>query len=853
MQFRIKWPAIPVLVLVTLLVLQSFGVKPKSNDPGKVYLFAYATEKDSGRNGLHFAWSTDKVNWFAIGPEHSFLKCDYGRWGTEKRMLDPFLFKDDAGVYHCLWSVNERDYVLAHAASTDLVNWNRQSYVPVMKDMILDKNLTSDVSGLEVTRATGGYTLTWLSDPGGTVFTNTTKDFKTYTETELGLVSNRLDLRTQITLNGETVEGTVTEVEWSVVDNMVKTMQAARYKSAQNNTSPESDAALFAGLKPLQAEIVIDASQSKKISSLLTGVFFEDINYAADGGLYAELVQNRDFEYDLSDKEGRDTAWNHTTAWSGTFTLEANNGIHANNPHHAVIKNNAITNSGFDGIALTAGDKYDFSVFAKGAAFSVKLKDASGITLAEAGFKPGNSWKKYSATLKPGKTVPNAILEISTTGQTAVDMVSLFPQKTFKGRKNGLRADLAEAVANLHPRFMRFPGGCVAHGDGIGNIYRWKNTIGPLESRTPMRNLWGYHQSMGLGYFEYFQYCEDMGAEPVPVLAAGVPCQNSGVGGSGQQFGIPMEHMDEYVQDVLDLIEYANSSATSTWGKKRAEAGHPKPFNLKYIGIGNEDLITDVFEERYTMIVNAVRQKYPDIAVIGTVGPFYEGSDYREGWAIADKLKLPLVDEHYYNSPGWFINNQEFYDSYDRSKSKVYLGEYASWGSTIYNALAEALYLTAVERNGDVVSMASYAPLLAREGHTQWNPDLIYFNGNEVKPTVNYYVQQLYGSNPGDKYLQSFVKLSDNSEANRRFGISAVTDAATGDLIVKLVNVLPVAITPAIELQDISPKGMASYTVLSTTPGSKTALPVTSKLSAQAALEKELQPYSFTVIRFKTK
>lgn len=829
------------IVLYCFTILTAFGTNPKDNDPHKVYLFAYATEKDKGHNGLHFAWSNDKKNWFAIGPEHSFLKCDYGRWGAEKRMLNPFLFKDNAGIYHCLWSVNESDNVLAHAASTDLVNWNRQTYVPVMKD--------GNVENIAVSANNGSYVINFTSN--GKPYSTTTADFKKYTDTKSSATTAAA--KGTVIIEGESRTGTITEVDYSVVENLVKTVQSVKYKNEHNKTSPESDAKMFAGLKPLQAKITVDASQSKKISNLLTGVFFEDINYAADGGLYAELIQNRDFEYALSDKESKDKNWNHTTAWTGTFKLDSVNGIHANNAHYAIIKNNTVSNTGFDGIALKAGDKYDFSVFAKGAAFTVKLKNATGTIMAQANIKPGTVWKKYSVILKPGKTVIDAVLEISTTGETAVDMVSLFPQKTYKGRKNGLRADLAETVANLHPRFMRFPGGCVAHGDGIDNIYRWKNTIGPLESRKPMRNLWGYHQSMGLGYFEYFQYCEDMAAEPVPVLAAGVPCQNSGVGGAGQQFGIPMEHMDEYVQDVLDLIEYANGSVTTTWGKKRAEAGHPKPFNLKYIGIGNEDLITDVFEERYTMIVNAVRKKYPDIKVIGTVGPFFEGSDYREGWAIADKLNLPLVDEHYYEQPGWFINNQNFYDSYDCSKAKVYLGEYASWGNTMYNALAEALYLTGVERNGDVVSMASYAPMLARENHTQWNPDLIYFNGSEVKPTVNYYVQQLYGNNPGDSYLQSFVKLSDNSEVNKRLGISVVTDAATGDLIIKIANVLPVSVMPEIALQNITAKGAATYTVFAEKPDSKTGRPVTTSIPAQQALSKELPPYSFTVIRFKTK
>ncbi|MFP9100233.1 alpha-L-arabinofuranosidase C-terminal domain-containing protein [Flavobacterium sp. RHBU_24] len=836
-----QFSKIVLLFIVAMgLALQSFGVNPKDKSPHKVYLFAYATEKDKGHNGLHFAWSNDKVNWFAIGPEHAFLKCDYGRWGGEKRMLQPFLFKDDAGLYHCLWSVNETDNVLAHAASPDLVSWNRQTYVPVMKE--------GNVEKLSVSAKGGRYHIHWISKdkPYG----NSTIDFKNYSAT---VSSAQAPLSTEILLNGGKQAGSITEVDYTLVENLIKTAQAVKYKNTHNKTSPESDAKLFAGLKPLQAKITIDAKKSKKISNLLTGVFFEDINYAADGGLYAELVQNRDFEYNTGDKTGNDATWNHTTAWTGVFTLDSLNSIHTNNKHYAVVKNGAIANTGFDGIAVKAGEKYDFSVFAKGAKFTVKIKDASGAVLAEASIKPGTDWKKYAAVLKPNKTVVDATLEISTTGETAVDMVSLFPQKTYKGHKNGLRADLAESVANLRPRFMRFPGGCVAHGDGIENIYRWKNTIGPLESRKGMRNLWGYHQSMGLGYFEYFQYCEDMGAEPVPVLAAGVPCQNSGTGGAGQQFGIPMEHMDEYVQDVLDLIEYANGSATSAWGKKRAEAGHPKPFNLKYIGIGNEDLITDVFEERYTMIVNAVRKKYPDITVIGTVGPFFEGADYREGWAIADKLNIPMIDEHYYEQPGWFINNQNFYDSYDRSKSKVYLGEYASWGSTMYNALAEALYLTSLERNGDVVSMASYAPLLAREKHTQWNPDLIYFNGSEVKPTVNYYVQQLYGSNPGDAYLQSFVTLSDNSEANKRFGVSAVTDAATGDLIIKLANVLPVSITPELELKDIAPVGAATYTLFTEKPDSKTGKPNVTTLSAKEALVKELPPYSFTVIRFKTK
>ncbi|HEY4788101.1 MAG TPA: alpha-L-arabinofuranosidase C-terminal domain-containing protein, partial [Bacteroidales bacterium] len=383
--------------------------------------------------------------------------------------------------------------------------------------------------------------------------------------------------------------------------------------------------------------------------------------------------------------------------------------------------------------------------------------------------------------------------------------------------------------------------------------YRWKNTIGPLEARKPQRNLWGYHQSAGLGYFEYLQFCEDIGAEPLPVIAAGVPCQNSATGGAGQQGGIPMCDMDNYVQDILDLIEYCNGDVNTTWGKKRAEAGHPKPFNLKYIGIGNEDLITDIFEERFTKIYNAMKEKHPEITVIGTVGPASEGTDYVEGWKIATRLGVPMVDEHYYQNPGWFINNQNFYDKYDRSKPKVYLGEYASWGNTLYNALSEALYLTSIERNGDVVRMASYAPLLAKEHFTQWRTDLIFFDNTEVKPSVNYYVQQLYGQNAGDQYIESSISLSDNKETVlKRVAASIVRDSKTGDLIVKLANLLPVAVNSNLNLEGIgtiNPK--AGQTVLTGNPADRKVTPVTTTITVNDHFAVSLPAYSFTLIRIK--
>ncbi|WP_373834811.1 alpha-L-arabinofuranosidase C-terminal domain-containing protein, partial [Bacteroides heparinolyticus] len=582
---------------------------------------------------------------------------------------------------------------------------------------------------------------------------------------------------------------------------------------------------------------------------------------------------------------GNDRNWNSTHSWaladagSATLNIETFSPLHPNNPHYAVLEVRSapgagLVNSGFDGIAVKKGARYDFSLFGKvlegkGGKVVVKLLDTNGAVIGQSSVTiSSKDWKQQKSVVTATADVPVASLAIypQVAGKYALDMVSLFPQETFKGRKNGLRADLAQTLADLHPRFIRFPGGCVAHGDGVDNIYDWKGSIGPLESRKPLRNLWGYHQTRGLGYFEYFQYCEDIGAEPLPVLAAGVPCQNSGTCAHhstdeltcmGQQGGIPMEEMDKYIQDVLDLIEYANGDARRTkWGKMRAEAGHPKPFNLKFIGIGNEDMITDVFEERFTLIYNAVREKHPEITVIGTVGPFYEGTDYEEGWELATHLGVPMVDEHYYVEPGWLIHNQDYYDRYDRNKPKVYLGEYASHVSGRHNnietALTEALYLTSVERNGDVVSMTSYAPLLAKEGHTQWNPDLIYFNNTEVKPTVSYYVQQMYGQHSGSEYLPSVVSLDNQPDAVRkRVGVSVVKDKARGDYIVKLVNLLPVKVASRIRLEGVSlVDPSATKTLLTGEPQSKDAKPVTSPFEIGGEeFSYEMPPYSFTVIR----
>lgn len=824
------------LLLAAVFPIQA-GINKVANEPDSVYLFSYA--RVDGQSGLRFAWSPDGRRWLSVADGYDYVKCDFGPWGSEKKMFFPHLMQNTSdGLWHCIWTATRSGKVLAHAASPDLLKWGAQSY---------------------------------------------------FTEEELSKYELKLAYPTEETsvlLDGQQERGWMQRVSYKTIEQLIRYADHKKYRQRLYNERTEEDSIRFAGLKPLKATIQVDVSQGKSISDHLIGIFFEDINYAADGGLYAELVQNRDFEY--SSKDGSRQGWDSNYAWSvkggqGTLTIATERPIHENNLHYAVLDvrqvGAALQNDGYDGITLKKGEKYDFSCFArlaadgKGSKVIVCLLDQEGNEVAKASVKVSSKdWKQLKAVLTAQEDVRAAKLSLqpAETGTYHFDLVSLFPQNTFKGRKNGLRADLAQALADLHPRFVRFPGGCVAHGDGVDNIYDWKGSIGPLEARKPLRNLWGYHQTRGLGYFEYFQFCEDIGAEPVPVLAAGVPCQNSGtcshhskdeIGCKGQQRGIPMDEMPVYIQDVLDLIEYANGDARKTeWGRKRAEAGHPKPFNLKYIGIGNEDLITEVFEERFTMIYKAVREKYPEVTVIGTVGPFYAGTDYDEGWKLATRLEVPIVDEHYYVAPGWFIHNQDYYDRYDRNKSKVYLGEYAAHlpgrPSNLETALAEALYLTAVERNADVVAMTSYAPLLAKEGYTQWRPDLIYFNNKEVKPTVDYYTQQMYGQNAGNEYFASTITLDNGLDAvKKRVGVSVVKDPMTGDYIVKLVNMLPVEVSSKIELEGVTlVNPTAQKIVLAGNPKDEDVTPITEDFEVQKhGFDYTLPSYSFTVIRIGQK
>jgi len=634
------------------------------------------------------------------------------------------------------------------------------------------------------------------------------------------------------------------------------------------------------------------AAQGKPISPDLFGIFFEDLNYAADGGLYAELVQNGSFEYQPTER----IDWTAMTAWEqvardgavGSLKISDAVPVHPNNPHYVVVETKSSgggfgpANSGFDGIPVQAGGQYDFSVLARqlftgnhwggnGVLASpsqlvVRLETRAGAVLGEAVVEiSGRDWQRFAASIIATNSDPAArlVLLSQTKGAVALDGISLFPHATFRNRPNGLRADLAQAIADIHPKFMRFPGGCLVHGHSLGNIYHWKDSIGPVEQRRGQQNLWGYHQSLGLGFFEYFQFCEDIGAKPLPVVAAGVCCQNADdQGGTGQR-GLPLEAMPAYIQDVLDLIEFANGPTNSTWGAKRAAAGHPAPFNLQYLGLGNEDAQTDVFRERFKMICDAVKAKHPEITIIGTAGPAPDGLDYDLGWKFANEQHLEMVDEHYYEKPEWFLKHLARYDTYNRTNSRVYVGEYASQGNGLFNALAEAAYMTSLERNGDVVHMASYAPLLAREGHTQWRPDMIYFNSTNLLLTANYYVQQIFGRNRGDVYFPATVSapVPSGGDSLKNVAISCVSDSGTGDIILKLVNGNTNAVSTQVTFpQSFSIEPQATRTILTgdaaasnsfRNPGA--VVPATTEFAAGNSFDCSAPPESLTVIRMKTR
>ena len=638
----------------------------------------------------------------------------------------------------------------------------------------------------------------------------------------------------------------------------------------------------------------------KAISDELIGIFFEDISSAADGGLYAELVQNGSFEFNPSERDG----WGAGTAWKvvrpghslGVIEVRKDQGIHPNNPTYMRLtaertrqfydykgwRGYGIENDGFDGISVKAGAQYNFSAFLRnqGNAKQVRIvlvepqgwgKDPK--LLAEANITAdAKNWKKYDAILTPDADCKNAALQILMldTGVMDIDMVSLIPQDTYKG--HGLRKDLAQALADLQPKFMRFPGGCVVHGggDGFWDTYRWKTTIGPKETRRGLKNTWGYHQSMGLGYFEYFQFCEDLGMEPVPILPCGVSCQGTN-GGWGlyptqAQDVVPMSEMDEWVAEAIDLIEWANGDpATNKWAKMRADAGHPAPFNLKYLGLGNEEKISPEFCERFKYIYERVTKAHPEIIIVGTAGPGSHpgNSDLENGWKLAEELGMPIIDEHYYEPNEYFLNKRQ-YDSYPRDrKTKVYLGEYAAKDKKLIDALAEGLYLLHVERNGDVVCMTSYAPLFARKTNTNWNPDMIYFDNERPYLTCSYYVQQLFGQSSGQYYYGNCVQFEGDAKGVEQplpdvhYGQSVILNVKTRKLYVKLVNASADAKKANIDLSRFGIKKTAVKTILSGKAEDENnyeAQPIAPKqetVKAQKKFSLDLAPYSMVMLEYQ--
>ncbi|MEU9733334.1 alpha-L-arabinofuranosidase C-terminal domain-containing protein [Streptomyces sp. NPDC048002] len=522
---------------------------------------------------------------------------------------------------------------------------------------------------------------------------------------------------------------------------------------------------------PAHAEDVTDyaitvdpAARGARIDDTMYGVFFEDINRAADGGLYAELVQNRSFEYSTADNG----SYTPLTSWTvgGTAEVRDDSGrLNERNRNYLALEaGSTVTNSGYNtGLRVERGKRYDFSVWARaeaGTTLTVTLKDAAGTLSTARRTSVSGGWRKYTATFTADRTSSHGRLAVASSGAAALDMVSLFPRDTYKHQPNGLREDLAEKIAALDPSFVRFPGGCLVNTGSMEDYsessgwqrkrsYQWKDTIGPVEERATNANFWGYNQSYGLGYYEYFRFAEDVGAMPLPVVPALVT-------GCGQNRAVDDDALlQRHIQDTLDLVEFANGPVTSTWGRKRAEMGHPKPFGLTHLAVGNEENLPVEFYARFEKFRAAIQARYPGITVISNSGPDDTGSTFDTAWRLNREGAVDMVDEHYYNSPQWFLQNNDRYDSYDRGGPKVFLGEYASQGNALKNALAEAAFMTGLERNADIVKLASYAPLLANEDYVQWRPDLIWFNNHASWNSANYEVQKLFMTNVGDRVVPS--------------------------------------------------------------------------------------------------
>lgn len=547
------------------------------------------------------------------------------------------------------------------------------------------------------------------------------------------------------------------------------------------------------------------------VQPTMYGLFFEDINYAADGGLYAEMVKNRSFEFPQP-----------LMGWEsfGNITVADADGPFPRNPHYVRLlpaghhdKSTGLTNEGFFGVAFREGDDYRFSVWARTAGSGpskIRVELANPASMGETQVMASQTiditspeWKKYTVTLTPSATVRKGRLRVFLDSPSGCDLehISLFPADTWKGHENGLRKDLAQKLADIRPGLLRFPGGCIVEGTDLPTRYRWKNTVGPVENRPLNENRWhytfrhrffpDYYQSYGLGFFEYFQLAEEIGAEPLPVLSVGLACQYQNRDMSAH---VPLDSLQPYIDDALDLIEFANGPADSEWGALRAEMGHPEPFNLKFIGIGNEQWGPE-FTERLAPFIKAIRKRYPDIRIVGSSGPSAAGDKFDYLWPEMKRLKADLVDEHYYQPEEFFLTQADRYDSYDRKGPKVFAGEYACHGKgkkfNHFNAaLMESAFMTGLERNADVVHMATYAPLFAHTEGWQWRPDMIWFDNLNSVATASYYVQQLYAQNKGTRVLPLTMEGRPVAGKEGQDGLyaSAVIDEPRGAYIVKVAN-----------------------------------------------------------------
>ena len=623
--------------------------------------------------------------------------------------------------------------------------------------------------------------------------------------------------------------------------------------------------------------MTVDAAKPvATIQPTMYGVFFEDINFGADGGLYAELVKNRSFEFPQP-----------FVGWTpfGDVTVMDENPAFDRNPHYVRVVNDGyllragLDNDGYRGIGIKEGKEYRFSVYArstngKPAKVAIELINSSGDNPVKSEITvTSGKWEKYTVVLKSNYTDAHSRLRVLLPEKgTSVDMdhISLFPVDTWKNRENGLRADLAQAIYDLNPGVFRFPGGCIIEGNSLASRYQWKNSVGQVENRPLNENRWNYtfkhrafpdyFQTLGMGFYEYFLFSEDIGAEPLPVVSCGLSCQYE------SNEVVPLDELEPYIQDALDLIEFANGDTTTVWGKVRAQMGHPEPFNLKMIGIGNEQW-DKVYVERLEMFTKAIREKYPDIKIVGSSGPEADGEKFDYLWPEMKRVGVDLVDEHYYKEPAWFFANAGRYDSYDRKGPKVFAGEYASHDHSADKnnnwraALSEAAFMTGLERNADVVLMATYAPLLAHSNAWQWNPDMIWFDNMQLMRTPSYYVQQMYGMNAGTEVLPLTMDGKPVTGQDNLYA-SATLDSNTGEIILKIVNSGDKNAEVEINFDGLTKKstivsGFCTYMqndnlLAENSLGNETVIPRTRPVKVDGnELSLELQPYSFGVYRLQ--